>query len=61
MGVGRLTPPIDVIPNPFSVTFNFLVTVSGVLWGDDANSTKDRPDQFHNGPFTGYFTVLTSD
>jgi hypothetical protein len=61
MGVGRLTPPIDVIPNTFSVTFNFLVTDSGVLWGDDANSTKDQPDQFHNGPLTGYFTVLTSD
>lgn len=60
-GTMNLTSPIDVTPNTFSVAFNFLVTNAGVLWGDDGNSTKDQPDQFNNGPFMGYFTVLTSD
>jgi hypothetical protein len=44
-----------------AVAFNFLVTDAGVLWGDDNNSTKDQPDQFNNGPFMGYFTVLNAD
>jgi hypothetical protein len=57
----NLTAPINVTPNTFSVAFNFLVTDAGVLWGDDNNSTKDQPDQFNNGPFMGYFTVLSAD
>jgi hypothetical protein len=60
-GTMNLITPIDVTPNTYSVTFNFLVTDAGVLWGDDGNSTKDQPDQFNNGPFMGYFTVLSSD
>ena len=60
-GVMNLTAPINVTPNTFSVAFNFLVTDAGVLWGDDNNSTKDQPDQFNNGPFMGYFTVLSAD
>lgn len=60
-GIMNLNAPIDVTPKTYSVSFNFLVTNSGVLWGDDGGSTKDQPDQFNNGPFQGYFTVLTAD
>jgi hypothetical protein len=60
VGVMALTSPLTVTSKTYSVAFNFNMTNAGVQWFDSADGDI-APEYFGSGPFSGYFTVLSSD
>ena len=60
VGVMTLASPITVTSKTYSVAFNFNLTNAGVQWGDGGDAGV-IPEDFGSAPFSGYFTVLSSD